>query len=198
MLEHLFSSKTRLKLLTLFLRNPEKRFFVRELTRQLDERINSIRRELENLSKIGLLTDSREEKKRYYQVNKNFNYYQELRSLILKASTMPREKIARLFEEAGKTELAILSGRFTQSRNQVDVFLVGDFKREAVQKVIEKLEKEQGSELNYSVMKIGEYLFRKDFGDRFIKSLYDNDHIILINKIKERKVVERKKPRFVL
>ncbi|MBU1119469.1 winged helix-turn-helix domain-containing protein [Patescibacteria group bacterium] len=189
MLEHLFSSKTRLKLLSLFLRNPDKKYYVRELTRQIDERINSVRRELENLSKMGLLSDFRNDKRRYYQVDKNFHYYKELRALIVKASTMPREKMISLIEKAGTPTLVVLSGRFTQSPSSVDLLLVGDFDKVEVKKVVTKLEKEDGNELNYSLMKTGEYLFRKEYGDRFIRRIYDGDYIELINKIDEEKKV---------
>ncbi|MBU1167498.1 hypothetical protein KKC60_03775 [Patescibacteria group bacterium] len=194
MLEHLFSSKTRLKLLTLFLRNPDKRYYVRELTRTLKERINSIRRELENLSKIGLLTDFREDKKRYYQVDKNFIYFQELRALILKATTMPRDKMIKLFEKAGTPKLVVLSGKFSQSPSKVDLLIVGDFKKDKVAKIVEKLEKEQGSELNYSIIKEGEFIFRRDYGDRFIKSIFDNSHTILVDKLEKKKKRKTRKP----
>lgn len=191
-LEHLFSSKTRLKLLSLFLKNPEKKYYVREMTRQLDERINSIRRELSNLSKIGLLTDFRDDKKRFYRVDKNFEYYQELRSLIMKAGTMPRGKLVSLFENAGKPSLVVFSGRFTQSPSLVDLLIVGEFKEQLLKEVIAKIEKEQGSEINYSIMKPGEFIFRRDYGDRFIKSIFENEHTVLIDSIERKKVVPKK------
>ena len=55
MLEHIFGSKTRVNLLSTFYNNPDKQFFVRELTRIVKGQINSIRRELTNLKKIGLI-----------------------------------------------------------------------------------------------------------------------------------------------
>ena len=54
-LKALFSSQTRVKLLSTFLLHPESEYFIRELTRLLGEQINSIRRELENLRRIGLV-----------------------------------------------------------------------------------------------------------------------------------------------
>ena len=45
-LEKLFGSKTRTKLLSLFFGNPERSFYVREMTRVIEEQINSVRREL--------------------------------------------------------------------------------------------------------------------------------------------------------
>ena len=56
MIEQLFGSKTRVKLLQLFYSNPNRSFYVREITRKIDEQINSVRRELSNLLNIGIIT----------------------------------------------------------------------------------------------------------------------------------------------
>ena len=83
MLEQLFGSRTRTKLLYLFLENPEDPFFVREITREIKERINSVRRELDNLEKFGLITSKTENQKKYYSLDKNFVLYNELKSLLM-------------------------------------------------------------------------------------------------------------------
>ena len=83
MLEQLFGSRTRIKLLRLFLGNPEREYFVRELTRLIDERINSVRRELANLESIGLVKSLSKDKKRFYQVNDKSPVFEEMRALIL-------------------------------------------------------------------------------------------------------------------
>mgnify|MGYP000725308155 CR=1 FL=1 len=67
MLEHIFSSKTRVKLLNYFLRNPDQQYFVRELTRLTGEHINSIRRELGNLMAFGLISETKKDQKKYYK-----------------------------------------------------------------------------------------------------------------------------------
>ena len=72
MLKRLFTSNTRIKLLTIFLMNLDQEFFIRELTRKLDEQINSVRRELDNLKKMGFLRSKTKNRKKYYYVNKNF------------------------------------------------------------------------------------------------------------------------------
>jgi predicted transcriptional regulator len=56
MIEQLFGSKTRVKLLQLFMSNPNRSFYVREITRKIDEQINSVRRELANLLSIGIIS----------------------------------------------------------------------------------------------------------------------------------------------
>ncbi|PJA89771.1 MAG: hypothetical protein CO137_02505, partial [Candidatus Magasanikbacteria bacterium CG_4_9_14_3_um_filter_32_9] len=80
MLEHLFGSKTRLKLLKTFFREPDNPFFIRELTREIDSHINAVRREISLLVKVGLVEEIENKtaksgistsSRKYYSVNKN-------------------------------------------------------------------------------------------------------------------------------
>ena len=82
MLKRLFTSNTRIKLLTVFLMNQDEEYFIRELTRKLDEQINSIRRELDNLKKLGVLKSRAKNRKKYYYVNKNFILLDELKGIV--------------------------------------------------------------------------------------------------------------------
>src|SRR5476651_924000 len=81
MVEQLFGSKTRVKLLQLFYSNPNRSFYVREITRKIDEQINSVRRELSNLLSIGIITSDNNNNKLYYEVNQKYEYYQPLREI---------------------------------------------------------------------------------------------------------------------
>src|ERR1700752_2125576 len=78
MIEQLFGSKTRVKLLQLFYSNPNRSFYVREITRKIDEQINSVRRELSNLLSIGIITSDPTQNRLYYEVNQKYEYYKPL------------------------------------------------------------------------------------------------------------------------
>jgi DNA-binding transcriptional ArsR family regulator len=82
MVDQLFGSKTRVKLLKFFFANQDEEFFVRELTRLLDEQINSIRRELINLSEAGVVKSSEKENKVYYSLNKEGAMYEGLDKIL--------------------------------------------------------------------------------------------------------------------
>jgi predicted transcriptional regulator len=102
MLEHLFGSKTRVKLLSLFLRHPDEAIFVRELTRRVGTQINAVRRELANLVRFGLIREVVEEgvseegvkrpglKRKYYKVNKSFSLLPEITSSRSRSSAYQR------------------------------------------------------------------------------------------------------------
>lgn len=82
MVEQLFGSKTRVKLLQLFYSNPNRSFYVREITRKIDEQINSVRRELANLLNIGIITSETSNNNRlYYEVDQSFKHYKPLKSI---------------------------------------------------------------------------------------------------------------------
>ena len=81
MIDALFGSKTRVKLLKLFLNNPDNSYYVREITRLIDEQINSVRRELSNMLKIGIITSENVENKLYYKVNQMYPYFIPLRAI---------------------------------------------------------------------------------------------------------------------
>jgi len=81
MIEQLFGSKTRVKLLRLFFSNPNRSFYVREITRNIEEQINSVRRELANLLSLGLITSDSSNNKLYYEVEQSYEHYDALRAM---------------------------------------------------------------------------------------------------------------------
>lgn len=191
MLKNFFSSQTRVKLLNLFLRNPDRSYYVRELTRKLKERINSIRRELENLTEIGLLKDEWIEKKRYYRVNQDFFLYQELRALVFKANSTPPERLAEMLSQVGQVGYALLSGIFTQSNSKIDLLIAGSINREKLNEVVKKLEREQAREINFTVMTENEFRYRRELDDRFLKEIFDSPHVVVLDRDKEPKSTEK-------
>ena len=133
MLKQLFSSNARVKLLRAFLLNPDEEFFIRELTRKLDEQINSVRRELDNLRKIGLLKSRVRNRKKYYYINKDFLIFNELRDIFVKAGSND-EQMGRAISKMGEVDFLLLSGVFVGRVSSVDLLLVGEIDKKKLQK----------------------------------------------------------------
>ncbi|MFA6296107.1 MAG: winged helix-turn-helix domain-containing protein [Patescibacteria group bacterium] len=187
-LEKLFGSKTRVKILSLFVKNQNSSFYVREITRKLQERINSIRRELENLTNVGLLKTFDKDQKKFYKLNKESIIIEELSSLILKANIVPKEKVADEIKKIKSIDFAALSGIFTRSDSRVDILIIGDnVEKNKLVKIINELEKQQGQELNYTVMSKKEFDYRKKIDDRFLNSILDKKHKVLVDKLQDEK-----------
>jgi len=184
MLKALFSSKTRIKLLTTFLLNPDDEYFIRELTRKLDEQINSIRRELDNLKKIGLLKSRARNRKKYYYCNKDFVIYNELKDILLKAMNTDSDLI-RNIGKAGDVDLLLLSGIFVGRESPVDLLLVGDIDNIKLQKLLAESSK-SGKDLRFTNMTKKDFLYRLEMKDKFIRDLItDTKSIVAVNRLKK-------------
>ncbi len=94
-IEKLFGSKTRAKLLKLFFESPEKSFYVREMTRVIDEQINSVRRELSNLESIGVIKNETFDNKVYYSANSKHPFCRPLVEIFSKKIDAMLEKDTR-------------------------------------------------------------------------------------------------------
>ena len=101
MLEQLFGSRTRVKLLRLFLTNPTVPFYVREISRKVDEQLNSVRRELANLTRLGVVGSIAEQDKKYYQLNTSFVLAQELKAVLLKSQLLMEQDLIKRIRELG-------------------------------------------------------------------------------------------------
>lgn len=191
MFDQLFGSKTRVKLLSLFLNNPDRPFFVREITRKIDEQINSVRRELSNLLSIGIVKSDSNQNKLYYEVNQKYEYYEPLRTIFANIpirsnkamkETKEEEQIAKKLRTSGRIELAFLTGGFVrQSHVGIDLFVVGDVNRAKIAKVVTELEHDLSRELNYTVMTPEDFSYRLSLNDRFLTNIMDAKKIKLIN-----------------
>ncbi len=204
MLQKLFSSNTRVKLLKLFLFNPEKKFFVRELTRVLEEHLNSIRRELSNLEDIGFIRCVEEDKnilekledaelgkggkiqKKYYQVNKDFSYFEELKALFLKSEIISENEIRENIKNIEGVEYFILTGYFTNTESPTDILAVGTFNNDDVLNFVSELEKIVNRELNYTVMSEDEFTHRLNFVDKFLYKILECKKIVVKDTLSEK------------
>lgn len=199
MLEHLFGSKTRLKLLKLFLSNPDKIFFVREISRKLEVPINAVRREIDHLTAAEIIAVKENklegkdrgagaDKKKFFSLNSRGALVKELESLLLKDKFSREQNFFASLKEWPGIEFLLLSGRFVGDRNSlVDILLVGSLSSKGVEQVIKKFEKEIGEEVRYTLMKTKEFLYRRDVADKFLSDLLDKKNLLLIDKIKVNK-----------
>ena len=193
MLEYLFGSKTRLKLLRLFFTHPQQSFFVRELSRLMDAQINCVRRELEHLLAAKIIIPSQDEaasvlggrgrsKRKYYQLNAEGLLNPELRSLLLKAQIWGEKQLVEAIKKLGAVDYLVLSGRFTGAvETPTDLLIVGNAGRKELNRLIHLFEEEFGGEVRYTVMNLKEFLYRRDVADKFLSDLLEKPHLAAID-----------------
>lgn len=194
-LEQIFGSRIRVRLLKLFLEHPAEHFYVREITRVTRSHLNSVRRELLNLSKVGLVHVYNEAgvvpprkgnglQKKYYEVNPGCTIFPELRALLRKAQLLLQEELAREIARAGSVKYLALTGFFVELPGfPTDLLIVGRLSQEKCQRVIRTFEDEFGRTINYTMMTLEEFSSRKEMMDRFLYSFFENKKIVLIDKL---------------
>ena len=191
MIDQLFGSKTRVKLLNMFYANPNRSFYVREITRKIDEQINSVRRELANLLNIGIITSETTNNKLYYEVNQDYEYHKPLTTIFGGSHTSETQDEAKETTQAdplkalGNVELALLTGQFTRDdRTGIDLLIVGNVNQTQVNKYISNLEKQEGKEIRYTVMTLDDFKYRHQIKDRFIANIFEAKIQIIVDKHK--------------
>ena len=188
MIDALFGSKTRVKLLHLFLNNPGKSFYVREITRLIDEQINSVRRELANMLAVGIITSDTADNKLYYEVNQRFEHYVPLRDIFADASSQ-RVRASKtgsdwrpVVTSLAGVRLSIAAGVLVPgSAARVDLLIVGGVTPAKVKVVIKAIERLEGRELTYSVLSYDEFYYRLSVRDKFITEILNSAHEVLVD-----------------
>ncbi len=184
-----------MKLLHLFLNHPGQSFYVREITRLIDEQINSVRRELSNMLEVGVITSDNADNKLYYAVNQRYEYYSALRAIFAgepidasKPSLATEEKSVNdqylsAISGISALRLAIIAGVLVRgSTSAVDVLLVGNLPKPKVKAAMSVIEKLEGREINYTVVPYDEFYYRLSVRDKFITEILNSKHVVAIDK----------------
>lgn len=183
MLKDLITSKTRVKLLSLFLDGGAEMYHVREIVRRVSEEINAVRRELILLEKKGILTREPRANRVYYYLDKNYPFYYDLVRLHAKTNGIGADIIKNRVK-LGKIKYAMLSGKFTrrirENPDDVDLLIVGTVVLPELTLIVKQEEGKRGEEINYTVMTEEEFIFRKKRLDPFITSVISGSRVVLL------------------
>ncbi|MFA6105389.1 MAG: hypothetical protein WC725_02195 [Patescibacteria group bacterium] len=195
MLEHFFGSKTRLKLLKVFFRSPDRSFYVRELARLIKTQLNAVRREISNLQKLRIIRTSiagdsqgeeaGTERSKYYQVDELSPLFAELRALLTKSEVLEeQELVEEIKHKGGKIKLFLLTGVFTGEKDATtDIMIVGKLKPLIVSKIIRRYEDDLGKTIRYTFMTEEEFKDRRHIGDRFLFAILEAKHVFVVNEL---------------
>lgn len=212
MIEQLFGSKTRVKLLKLFYENPNRSFYVREITRKIDEQINSVRRELANLLSIGIITSDNTNNKLYYEVNQKFEQYDAMSTMFGGKAAKPKAKKAAKaksedavvpevaeveapqvaevhdpfvleLQKVGNIDVVVYTGQFTRDETSgVDIVIVGDVNAAQLEHLVAELEASEKKELRYAIFSPDEFTYRRQVNDRFYVNFVTSKKVVLVDK----------------
>lgn len=183
MLNKILVSEVRVKILKLLLLNPKRSFHVRAIVRDVGAEINAVRRELDNLFEVNLVTRRQSSNRIYFQINTEHPFYTELLSLVAKEDGIGAA-IMKKAKQIGDISYAMLSLEFLRGRKSsaldVDLFIVGSVNLDILNFIIKEEEEKMGREINYSVMSMEEFLNRKRTNDQFMYRILTQSRTMLI------------------
>lgn len=205
MLEQLFGSKTRVKVLRLFLNNPGQPYYLREIAREVKSQLNSVRREVNILENLGIIKSTelsveeieqlqsvidkkqkrkKQGSKKYFITDKQFLLYPELKALMLKAQILLEQNFVKKIQAMPRIKLFILTGIFVGYENfKTDMLIVGQVNHTKISLLVKKFEHELGRTVNYTIMTYSEFKYRQDITDRFMFSILEGSKIVIIDRV---------------
>ncbi len=182
MLEHVFGSTTRARLLVFFFSHPVQAFFTREITRKIRGHLTAVRRELQNLTKLGVLNQRGVGRKKYYQVNLQFVLFDELKRLLFKAQVMLELNLIKQLRSLGALYSVVLTGFFVSDDTaQTDILVVGSLNRRKFRQLMLGLQTQLDHPIRYTLMTKREFFFRNDLADRFLYDILEGRKIIVFD-----------------
>lgn len=213
MLSKLFGTNARVKILKQTLLHPGVKFSSKELARSLKIAVVSVKREMDNLEKFGLLispelpapllsgnkktkdkvseTKKKNKEKantkvlkieKFYKINTDFVLYKEIKALIMKAQILYEKDFVEKIKKIGRLKLLIFSGFFVNDdASNVDLFIVGNFNKPILIKIINELEEDLGREINFTIMSEKEFKYRKDITDVFLYGILEGKKMVSVD-----------------
>lgn len=182
-MESLFGSKTRVRLLSTLLLNPDGEFYIRQLSRRIKVNINAVRLELNNLEEIGLLKTTKKGKAKYYTVNKEARIYQDLRSIFLKTEGAV-DYVKKGLSDFDGLELAFIFGSYTWSRRKMpkkmEIFLVGEIAEEELYDFLAQAERDLSLHIEYALITQKQLAEKVTSLDPFVTKLLKRKKIPLV------------------
>lgn len=199
-LENLFGSVPRARILRLFIRNPEEGFRFDALISRSQVRPDAARKEIKKLMRFGLVLQDWEriagQKKHkgktlfrkvpVYKANKEFVAFRELRDLVGRVSVASRKKLLQQLNAVGRIKLAVLSGIFINNgdRARIDLLIVGEnLNRRKFSAFLAHTESELGRSIQHTIMDTEEFKYRMDMYDRFLRDILEYPHEKIINRL---------------
>lgn len=183
-LSKLFSGEGRVKVMRLFLFNPEIQFSLKQIADKARVSNRSARTEIDLLTKSGMLK-KRNGKITLWYLDPTFEYLSALQNLLINTRPLRKEEILKRLTRVGKLKMVIVSGVFIQNPDsRVDMLVVGDnLKRAAIDRIVKNMEAEIGKELVFASFETADFQYRLGMYDKLIRDILDYPHQKLLDKL---------------
>ena len=197
----LFGSESKVRIMRLFLFNPEMSFDLESIAARAKATLSVARHEVAALRKgrfikgrafikrpsrtDGAKGNGMRKKAGGWVLNPVFPYLRQLRALLIDSGLIKGDELVRKLSGAGRLKLLITAGLFNQNDDsRVDVLLVADhLRRGTLQNAMRGIEAEIGKELRYAAFETSEFRYRLSMYDKLVRDILDYPHKTVLDKI---------------
>ena len=184
-MDRLFGSKTRVTLLAKLLMNPEKSFYIRELSRELDIPYSMLYKEEKNLVSLNIINEEKKGKVTLVAINKNLPYFDELKNLLIKTAGLG-DLLKNALTGLMGIRYALVYGSFASGEesasSDIDVLIIGSAREEKILGAISSVEKVVGREINYILWNETEFAKRVKSRHHLLMEIASKPVIMLIGE----------------
>jgi len=189
MLDQLFSSKTRVEILRLFLFNAGSSFYQRQISGLTQKPIRGVQREVEKLLKVGFIEKSVQGNRIYYKANINNPIFEDLKNIFFKSVGIAEALKENLQDK--KIEIAFIYSSYARGQesllSDIDLMIIGDISSKQLSGLLAKAKKELMREINYAIFSLNDFISRAAQKDHFINSVLKDKKIFIIGSNDELK-----------
>ncbi len=176
-------SKSRQKLLAFYFINPTSRVHLRDLAARLRIDPSNLSKELVKLERAGLFRSDISGRQKYFQLNREYPLFQEVRSIVAKTiGAIPL--MARSLKSIKGIDEAWLYGSFARDQqdaaSDIDVLVIGAPRGDSLAVAVSKLERQLGREINYTVLTRKEFKARQVRKDVFLENVWHDKRVSLV------------------
>jgi predicted nucleotidyltransferase len=183
-LQELFSSQARVAILGLFLLNPSDRFYMREVAARSGQPIRAVQRELTRLETAGLFSHIMDGNRKYYQINKNYPIFPELKAIFLKTFALGDTLRQHLLRVKKDIIVAFIYGSYAKAQetatSDIDLFVVGDITASELSKVLSPAKEGLRREINAVAMPPQELKAKVRAQNHFVLSILSEPKLFLV------------------
>ena len=182
MLKKLFGSRIRINILKLFIFNPKKEYYVREIERLIDEAFDPVRRELIRLESTGLLKSRISGRQKYYSIDSTHTLFPEVKSMILKTVGIG-DTLKSAIGHRNDIQAAFIYGSYAKNtadlESDIDLFVIGNILSRDLQEIISGIESQTKREINPTVYSAQDFQEKRKKKNHFISNVLKEQKIFL-------------------
>lgn len=189
-LEKLFGNIGKVKIMKLFIFNPNSYFDLVGASAKTKIKKTQIKKDISILEKVGVIRgrdikNEKGKKVKAWHLNTSFEYLSVFKDFFIGVSPFSDNEIISKFSKAGRLKVVAVSGVFINNdESQVDLLIAGDrLKRSVLNRVIKEIEAGIGKEIKYAILDTGDFAYRLGVRDKLIRDIFDYPHNLILDKV---------------